>query len=64
MYEHLKQILDGISISSIAASFIGVISLPNLVYLATLIWTALRIYETKTVQKLVSRYKKKPPCQE
>lgn len=60
MQEHLKHILDGISISSITAAFVGIISLPNLVYLATLIWTILRIYEMKTVQRLIAKFKKNP----
>lgn len=60
MYEHFKQVLDGVSISSITASFIGLVTLPNLVYIATLIWTVLRIYEMKTIQRMVSRMRKKP----
>lgn len=64
MYEQIKHIVDGVSISSITASFIGLITLPNLVYLATLIWTLLRIYEMKTVQKFLAKFKKKPEKQE
>jgi len=59
MYEQVKHILDGVTVSSITASFVGLITLPNLVYLATLIWTLLRIYEMKTVQRLISKYLKK-----
>lgn len=59
MLEHLKQILDGISISSIVAAFLGFINLPNLVYLATLIWTIIRIYEMKTVQNFLGRKRRR-----
>ena len=59
--EIVKHILDGVSFGSVSAAFVGLLTLPNLVYLATLIWWILRIYEMKTVQKFLDKYRKKKP---
>ena len=48
MEEQAKHWLDAISIGAVAATLAG--WLPALAALASLIWTGIRIYETKTVQ--------------
>lgn len=51
--EQMKQGVDAMSITTIAASLFGY--LPEISAGVGLIWTLIRIYETKTVQKLISR---------
>lgn len=51
--EPIKYMVDGISLSTIAATLFG--WLPNIAALLAIIWTAIRIYETKTVQKLLGK---------
>ena len=53
--ELLKSAVDGASILTV----IGTLAefLPPLAALFTIIWTAIRIYETKTVQKLLGKHK-------
>lgn len=55
MNDHIKHLLDGLSIGGTLAAFIGVV--PAITALATLVWTLLRIYETATVQRLLKRTK-------
>lgn len=55
--EHVKQTVDALSITSIAATLFGY--LPEISAGVGLIWTLIRIYETKTVQKLLSRRRQK-----
>jgi len=47
--ETTKFVGDGITFAAVAGTLMGY--LPPLAALATLVWTAIRIYETKTVQK-------------
>lgn len=47
------RLLDCVSVGAIAAFFMGV--LPALSLLLTVVWTAIRIYETKTVQQNMKR---------
>lgn len=49
--------MDGLSIAAIAGAFVGL--LPALAGLAGLIWYALQIWESKTVQKHVRRLRAK-----
>lgn len=53
MVEPLKNTVDAVSVGSTAASFIGLLTLPSLVYMATFIWTLLRIYEMETTKKII-----------
>jgi len=58
--EHVKQVVDAVSITSIAATLFGY--LPEISAGMGLIWTMIRIYETKTVQRLIFKRKLgKPP---
>ena len=54
--ESTKTLVDGLSVVTVVGT-IGEL-LPPMAALFTLIWTAIRIYETKTVQGLLGR---KPP---
>lgn len=47
--EQIKHTGDALSIGTVVATLAG--WLPSMAALATLIWTGIRIYETKTVQR-------------
>jgi hypothetical protein len=55
--EQTKLIIDMASITTVVGTLWG--ALPALAALFSLIWSLIRIYETKTVQGLISRFKKK-----
>ena len=55
--EHAKVMIDIASITTVLGTLWG--ALPALAALFSLIWSLIRIYETKTVQGLISRFKKK-----
>lgn len=61
MKEHLsegtKHILDGLSVVTVLGALVEI--LPAIAALFTIVWTGIRIYETKTVQGWVSRAKRK-----
>jgi glycerol-3-phosphate acyltransferase PlsY len=54
--EHTKHIVDGLSIATV----LGALTtwLPPVAALFTIVWTLIRIWETKTVQKLFGKDKK------
>ena len=58
-HEHLsdatKHIIDGASIATAVGTMMQV--LPAIAALFTIVWTVIRIYETKTVQKLLGKHK-------
>ena len=51
--ESTKTLVDGLSVVTVVGT-IGEM-LPPMAALFTLIWTAIRIYETKTVQRLLGK---------
>jgi len=51
--ESTKTLVDGLSVVTVVGT-IGEL-LPPMAALFTLIWTAIRIYETKTVQRLLGK---------
>lgn len=53
MEDHAKHIIDTISITGVVATLAG--WLPAIAALFSLIWSIIRIYETKTVQKLLGK---------
>jgi hypothetical protein len=55
--EHTKFVIDMASITTVVGTLWG--ALPALAALFSLIWSLIRIYETKTFQGLISRFKKK-----
>jgi hypothetical protein len=54
--EGTKQVIDAVSVFTVVGT-LGEL-LPPMAALFTLVWTAIRIYETKTVQGMLGR---KPP---
>ncbi|HEY8027683.1 MAG TPA: hypothetical protein VIF60_24295 [Burkholderiaceae bacterium] len=57
MEGHEKSLLDVASLATIGATLAG--WLPSIAALASLVWTLIRIYETRTVQWLL--FGKEPP---
>lgn len=51
--EGTKHVLDGVSIITVVGTLAEV--LPAVAALFTIVWTAVRIYETDTVQKLLRK---------
>lgn len=51
--DQLKLLLDGISIFALLGSLVQV--LPSIAALLTIVWTAIRIIETRTVQSWLTR---------
>jgi hypothetical protein len=54
--ESTKTLVDGLSVVTVVGTLGDL--LPPMAALFTIIWTVIRIYETKTVQRLLGR---KPP---
>jgi len=52
--EMAKNVIDAVSVGTVIGTIAGV--LPAIAALFTIMWTGIRIYETKTVQSLL--YKK------
>ena len=48
MDEATKHIIDGASIITVLGTLVNI--LPSVAAIFTIVWTAIRIYETKTVQ--------------
>ena len=61
MKEHLnegtKHVLDGLSLITVLGTLVDI--LPAVAAAFTIIWTAIRIYETETVQGWITRAKRK-----
>jgi glycerol-3-phosphate acyltransferase PlsY len=57
--EHLtdatKHVIDGASIATAVGTLMQL--LPAIAALFTIVWTLIRIYETKTIQKLLGKHK-------
>ena len=51
--ETAKHVVDGLSAITVVGTIVGL--LPAFAALFTLIWTIIRIYETRTVQRLLGR---------
>ena len=60
--EHTKHILDWSSVITVLGTLTQI--LPGIAALWTIIWTTIRIWETKTVQALVKKFKKQHAEQE
>ena len=54
--EQSKIVMDGVSLSTVVGALMG--WLPAIAALLTIVWTAIRIWETKTIQNLISRFTK------
>ena len=55
--EQLKHLGDALSIGTVLATIAG--WLPAVAALVTIVWTGIRIWETKTVQSWINRRKGK-----
>ena len=55
--EGVKQATDALSIVTVVGTLMDL--LPTVAALFTIVWTLIRIYETKTVQRWISRAKQK-----
>lgn len=51
--ETVKHIVDGLSIATVVGTLVEM--LPSVAAIFTIVWTAIRIYETITVQKLIGK---------
>jgi hypothetical protein len=51
-----KNIIDGLSIMTVVGSLLSI--LPALAAIFSIIWTLIRIYETKTVQGIISKLRR------
>ena len=57
MGEDMKQVGDTFSVATMVGTIAGL--LPALAALLTVVWTAIRIWETDTVQDLFSKRRKR-----
>jgi len=55
--EQMKAAGDVVSISTVVATIAGL--LPHVAALLTVVWSVIRIYETKTVQDWLARRRKR-----
>ena len=53
--ETVKYVIDGISFLTVVGTLAEM--LPAIAAIFTIVWTAIRIWETKTVQNLINRKK-------
>ena len=51
--EATKHIIDGLSLVTVLGTLVDI--LPAIAAVFTILWTAIRIYETRTVQKWMGR---------
>ena len=58
-HEPAKLVIDFASISTVIATIAG--WLPNLAAAVSIIWGLIRIYETQTVQGLISKWRHREP---
>jgi len=57
MNDQAKLTIDAISLTTLFGTLIDV--LPAIAALITIVWTLIRIYETKTVQSFIKKLKRK-----
>ena len=55
--EHAKQVVDGLSMATVVGTLVDV--LPAVAAGFTIVWTCIRIYETKTMQRWLGKDKKR-----
>jgi hypothetical protein len=54
--EHTKSIIDWTSIGVAFGSLLQI--LPSIAAALSIVWTVIRIYETKTIQNFIKKWKK------
>ena len=52
-HETTKHVVDALSIMTVVGTLVEM--LPSIAAIFTIVWTAIRIWETKTVQNLLGR---------
>jgi chromate transport protein ChrA len=57
--EAAKNVVDALSVGTVVATLAGI--LPSIAAIFTIVWTAIRIFETETVQKIIKKIKLKKP---
>lgn len=57
MNEQAKLATDALSVATVVGTLVDV--LPALAALFTIVWTSIRIWETKTVQSFIKKLKRK-----
>lgn len=55
MDEHTKNLVDTASVATVVGTLAGI--LPAIAALFTIVWTCIRIYESRTVQDFLKRRK-------
>ena len=55
MDEHTKNLVDTASVATVVGTLAGI--LPAIAALFTIVWTAIRIYESRTLQDFLKRRK-------
>lgn len=60
--EQIKHLFDAFSISAVVGTIIGM--LPAIAAILSIVWTVIRIYETKTVQKFLANRRKRHGMQD
>lgn len=55
MSDTAKHLVDGLSLATVLGTLVDM--LPSIAALFTIVWTAIRIYETDTVQGLLGKKK-------
>ena len=55
LQESTKHVLDGASVVTAVGTIMQI--LPSIAAVFTIVWTSIRIYETKTIQKLLGKTK-------
>lgn len=55
MDEHTKALVDTASVATVVGTLAGL--LPAIAAIFTIVWTSIRIYESRTVQDLLNRRK-------
>ena len=53
----IKQIADVVSVTTVFGTLMGI--LPSIAAIFSIAWSIVRLYETKTIQDLVQKYKDK-----
>ena len=53
MDEHTKALVDTASVATVVGTLAGI--LPAIAAIFTIVWTAIRIYESRTVQDFLKR---------
>ena len=53
--EHLKQIADVVSVTTVFGTLMGI--LPSVAAVLSIVWSLVRLYETRTVRGIISKLK-------